>query len=86
MEESQEARAKVSYAHQVGDIVMRMDKLEKLGSEQRKKFVVLPMGEWLANDMDAGLHPTVATLIEMMDAPGALDYPRILREVETEWQ
>ncbi|ORY02745.1 putative polyketide synthase [Clohesyomyces aquaticus] len=80
LDDSARAKTEVRYAHQVGDIVLPMDRLQDIGREEGKTFVVLPMGEWLAKAVAAGLHPAIATLIEMMDAPGAPDYPRILRE------
>jgi len=79
---SEKAMTQVRYAHQVGDIVMPMNNLKDIGREEGKDFAVLPMGEWLAKAVAAGMHPAIATLVEMMDAPGAPDYPRILREVE----
>lgn len=75
-----EARKSVTYVHEVGDIVLRMDRLHEIGLEEEgKPFDVLPIGEWMAKAVDAGLHPAVAALIEMMDTPGAPDYPRLIK-------
>jgi nucleoside-diphosphate-sugar epimerase len=80
---SDRAKREVTYVHQVGDIVLPMDRLQDIGCEQNKTFEVLPMGAWLAKAIAAGLHPAIATLIEMMDAPGAPDYPRIVKGTAT---
>jgi nucleoside-diphosphate-sugar epimerase len=80
LDESETAKTEVRYAHQVGDIVLPLADLQDIGIEEGKTYTVLPMGEWLAKAVAAGLHPAIATLIEMIDAPGSPDYPRILRE------
>lgn len=80
---SERAKRDVTYVHQVGDIVLPMDQLQALGREQNKDFAVYSMDKWLANAVAAGLHPAIATLIEMMDAPGAPDYPRIVKGTES---
>ncbi|KAJ5113444.1 hypothetical protein N7456_001978 [Penicillium angulare] len=80
---SERAKRDVTYVHQVGDIVLPMDQLQALGHEQNKNFAVYSMDKWLANAVAAGLHPAIATLIEMMDAPGAPDYPRIVKGTES---
>ena len=79
LDEGERAKKEVKYVHQVGDIVLPMDRLQDIGREQGKTFEVLPMDEWLAKAIAAGLHPAIGTLIEMMDAPNAPDYPRIVK-------
>ena len=83
LDDSERAKREVTYVHQVGDIVLPMDRLQDIGREQNKTFEVLSMGEWLAKAISAGLHPAIATLIEMMDAPDAPDYPRIVKGTTT---
>ena len=83
LDDSERAKKEVTYVHQVGDIVLPMNRLQDIGYEQNKTFEVLPMGEWLAKAVSAGLHPAIATLIEMMDASDAPDYPRILKGTTT---
>ena len=81
--EGERAKMEVTYVHQVGDIVLPMDRLLDIGRPQGKTFEVLAMDVWLAKAMAAGLHPAIATLIEMMDAPNARDYPRIVKDSAT---
>jgi nucleoside-diphosphate-sugar epimerase len=71
----------VRYAHQVGDVVLPLTSLCDLGAEEGKEFAELPMEDWMEKAVTAGLHPAIATLIEMIDAPGAPDYPRIVRDI-----
>ncbi|KAH8651343.1 putative polyketide synthase [Xylariales sp. PMI_506] len=79
-------RRGVTYVHQVGDIVVPMKDLKRFGEQRKgrdgskgKPFDVLPFGEWLSKATSAGLHPAVGALIEMMDAPNAPDYPRLVK-------
>ncbi|KAM7218542.1 hypothetical protein V8F06_006146 [Rhypophila decipiens] len=90
LESSRQGRVKeerrVTYVHEVGDIVVPLDNLESLvnlaegfvrASEGDSGFSVLPMTEWVARAVDRGLHPAVAALIERMDGPGKPNYPRL---------
>ena len=71
----------VTYVHEVGDILIPLNRLQDIGLEQEEKqpFDILPVGEWMAKAVAAGLHPAVATLIEMMDTPGGPNYPKLLK-------
>lgn len=69
----------VSYVHQVGDIVMPLDQLHKIGEKTGRVPGVLPMAEWVSKAVAAGMHPGVAALIEAMDTAGTPDYPRLQR-------
>lgn len=71
----------VRYAHQVGDLVLPLMSLRDLGTEEDKEFTVVQMDEWISKAVAAGLHPAIATLIEMIDAPAARDYPGLVREI-----
>lgn len=83
LDDREVARKEVTYVHEVGDIVIPMDRLQDIGLEQGRVFDVLPIDEWMAKAVAAGLHPAVAALIEMIDTPGAPDYPRLLKASAT---
>ncbi|KAI1155570.1 male sterility protein-domain-containing protein [Nemania diffusa] len=85
-----ESRSGVEYVHEVGDIVVPLDRLELLipaleagrmnkdsGTldSSSKGCKVVPMGEWVGKAIEAGLHPAVAMLIEKMDAPDSPAFP-----------
>ncbi|KAH8820161.1 putative polyketide synthase [Xylogone sp. PMI_703] len=69
----------VTYVHNVGDVVIPMDQLQDIGTEEgaNDTLAVIPMSEWTEKAVEAGLHPVVANLIEMMDV--ANDYPKLLK-------
>lgn len=71
----------IKYVHEVGDVVIPMDRLQDIGLEEEPKkiFNVLPAHEWIAKAVSAGLHPAVAALIEIMDTQGGPDYPRLIK-------
>ena len=46
-----------------------------------RPYEVLPMQDFVAKAMDAGLHPAVAALIKAFDEPGAERYPRLIRDI-----
>ncbi|KAE8548385.1 hypothetical protein EYB25_008763 [Talaromyces marneffei] len=71
----------VVYTHEVGDIVLPLNDLKRIAPENEKPFDVLPLEDWIQKAVSAGLHPAIATLIEIMDTPGAQDYPRLLKTV-----
>ena len=75
-------RGDVSYVHQVGDVVIPLDRLQDIGLQEPegRPFDVLPMDEWIAKAVADGVHPAVAALVEMMDEPGGPDYPRLLKD------
>lgn len=82
LDDSERARTKVTYAHQTSDLVLPLNRLKNISVELGKgdmELDVLPMKQWIAKSVEAGLHPAIAALIEIMDVPGAPDYPRILR-------
>ncbi|RDW86024.1 hypothetical protein BP5796_04349 [Coleophoma crateriformis] len=73
-----------SYVHEVGDIVIPLDQLQDIGTQQGKSgratpFKILSMAEWTNMAVAAGLHPAVAALIQTMDSPGVPDYPSLLK-------
>jgi thioester reductase-like protein len=76
-------RGEVSYVHEVGDVVIPLDRLQDIGLQEPegKQFDLLPMDEWISNAMEAGLHPAIAALIELIDEPGGPTYPRLLKDV-----
>lgn len=43
----------------------------------KKPLEILPMQMWLGKATTAGMHPAVAELIQVMDAPGASAYPKL---------
>ncbi|KAL9087506.1 MAG: hypothetical protein Q9165_006617 [Trypethelium subeluteriae] len=71
----------VTYVHEVGDVVIPLDRLQEIGMEEEEKklFDVLAMHRWVDKAVAAGLHPAVATLIETMDTPNQPKYPRLLK-------
>ena len=83
----------VGYIHEVGDVVIPLDRLcdavallgkaEQLedGTEKGRMFEVLPMEEWIQRAVARGLHSGVVALVELMDAEGVSEYPRLLREL-----
>lgn len=83
----------ISYIHEVGDIVVPLDNLERLlildtGATQEKFLLdpkgsncrILPMAEWVIKAAEAGLHPAVAALIERMDELGNPNYPLLRKD------
>ncbi|KAK7739675.1 Type I Iterative PKS [Cytospora paraplurivora] len=83
LDDSDKARREVVYVHEVGDVVVPFQQLRHwnigLDGPEGVVFEVLPMREWVAKAIVAGLHPAVAALIETMDSPGMPDYPRLLK-------
>ncbi|ORY71958.1 putative polyketide synthase [Pseudomassariella vexata] len=78
-DDSDGSKNRITYVHEVGDVVINMDCLQDIGLERgkgSKPFDVLPMDKWIAKAIAAGLHPAVATLIEDMDSLQGLEYPR----------
>ncbi|KAK3317501.1 putative polyketide synthase [Cercophora scortea] len=74
----------VGYAHQVGDVVLPLDRLGEFGLREDQggeMFGKVPMEEWIASAVARGMHPAVAELVRLMDTPGGEEYPRLLREV-----
>ncbi|KAK3689258.1 putative polyketide synthase [Podospora appendiculata] len=74
----------VGYAHQVGDVVLPLDRLREFGLREDqggKLFESVPMDEWIARAVTQGMHPAVAELVRLMDAPGSEEYPRLLKAV-----
>lgn len=71
-----------SYVHQVGDMVLPLDKLKEFVAEETgaAEVDVLPVEEWTARAVAEGLNWGVAALIDSMDDPGQPHYPRMLRE------
>lgn len=75
----------VSYVHQVGDVVLPLDNLKEFVAEATgaAKVDELPVGEWTARAIAAGLNRGVAALIDAMDDPGQPQYPRMLHGGES---
>lgn len=70
----------VRYVHEVGDVVIELDRLHEIGVDKargNKVFDIVPMNEWIDRAIAAGMHGGVAALIEAMDVPDTPDYPRI---------
>ncbi|OQD61269.1 hypothetical protein PENPOL_c017G01328 [Penicillium polonicum] len=72
----------VEYVHEVGDVVIPLDRMDEFVKERTggAKVEVLAVWAWAARAVDAGLNRGIAALIEGMDDPGQPDYPRMLRE------
>lgn len=68
-----------TYVHQVGDQIIPLPRLRDIEEDTDGCFDLLPMHEWAALAVAAGMFPGVATLIEEIDAPGRPSYPRLLR-------
>ncbi|KAK6063375.1 Polyketide synthase-nonribosomal peptide synthetase 2 [Seiridium cupressi] len=64
----------VTYVHEVGDVVLPLDRLHKIGGSSAE---VIPMADWIQEAVASGLHPGVAALIEAMDTAGTPDYPSL---------
>jgi nucleoside-diphosphate-sugar epimerase len=75
----------VSYVHEVGDMVLPLNRLKDIGLQglDGKSFIEIPLDEWIAQAIAQGMHPAVATLIEMMDKDSGGAYPRLLKHVST---
>lgn len=69
----------VSYVHEVGDIVIPLQRLTDIGNGGPDTYKELPTEEWANKAIEAGLHPAVAALIETFDAPGSAPYPALLK-------
>lgn len=46
----------------------------------RSLYDVVPVGDWVRKVIDAGMHSTVATLIETFDEPEQPPYPVLSKE------
>lgn len=81
-------RGKVGYVHEVGDIVIPLDRLEEIGLQEPggEPFEILPMSDWISNAIHNGLHPAIAALIEMIDEPGGPNYPKLLKDIPTNFR
>jgi thioester reductase-like protein len=76
------ARGEVDYVHQVGDMVLPLDRLQDIGvKEEGTAFKEVPMDDWVAKAVEGGMHPAVAALVEIMDEPGGHSYPKLLKEL-----
>lgn len=70
----------LKYVNQVGDVVIPIARMHDMDVDIGRHYDSLPLREWTKKAVTAGLHPGVALLIEKMDAPGQLTYPKLLRE------
>lgn len=68
----------LEYLHQVGDVVVPLGHLRDMDSSVGRRYGTLPICEWTARAVAAGLHPGVALLIEEMDSRDTPSYPRLL--------
>ncbi|ROV88308.1 hypothetical protein VMCG_10475 [Cytospora schulzeri] len=69
----------VVFANLVGDVVIPMQYMGDADLEAGRRYELLPLSQWTERAMEAGLNPSVAMLIEEMDAPGGPKYPRLLK-------
>lgn len=76
---SDSGKSTVTYVNQVGDIIIPIDRMRDMDANLGKRYDLLPLSEWTSRAIAAGLHPSVAALIEEMDAQGKPGYPRLLR-------
>ncbi|KAL5052317.1 hypothetical protein BDW71DRAFT_202434 [Aspergillus fruticulosus] len=74
----------VEYVHEVGDVVIPLDAMDKFVRERvggsHVQVGVVSVAEWAGRAVQAGLNKGIAALIESMDDPGQPHYPRMLRE------
>ena len=63
----------------VGDVVIPIQRISEVDLETGKPYDVLPVRLWMGRPMEAGLHPSVAILIEEMEAPGGPKYLRLMK-------
>ncbi len=70
----------VAFVHEVGDKLVPLSGLHDIGLDesQRAPFAVLPLDEWMAKAVLAGMHPGVAVLISEMVDTGK-EYPKLLK-------
>lgn len=71
-------RQPVTYAHQVGELVLPLDNMKTLAGAGKEPYREVSMAQWASKAIAAGLHPAVAAVIETMDTPGTA-YPRMIR-------
>ncbi|RDW68927.1 Polyketide synthase [Aspergillus mulundensis] len=74
----------VDYLHEVGDVVIPLDAMdrfvrERVGGGDDVQVDVVSVAEWARRAVKAGLNAGIAALIESMDDPGQPHYPRMLR-------
>jgi thioester reductase-like protein len=77
-----EGRGEPTYRHQVGDVVVPLDRMKEYIEKETgtKEVQVLPVEQWTQMAVAAGLNRGVAALIDSMDDPGQPHYPRMLKE------
>jgi thioester reductase-like protein/acyl carrier protein len=78
------AKGEVGYVHEVGDVVLPLDRLAEVGLREENGGEVweeVRMDVWIQRAVEDGMHPAVAALVEMMDVEGGPKYPRLLKEV-----
>jgi hypothetical protein len=68
----------VRFVNLVGDVVIPLGRMHEIDLDKGERYEVLAMRDWIARAVAAGLHPSVARLIERMDAEG-VEYPRLLK-------
>ncbi|KAI3336108.1 male sterility protein-domain-containing protein [Ustulina deusta] len=70
----------VAFVHEVGDKLVPLSGLHDIGLDesQRAPFAVLPLDEWMAKAVLAGMYPGVAVLISEMVDTGK-EYPKLLK-------
>lgn len=79
----------VSYVHQVGDIVIPLDRMDRIleldlgpkvsSNLSARTCRLLPMEDWIARARGEGLHPAVLELIESMDQPDKPGFPVLVK-------
>jgi thioester reductase-like protein len=74
---------KVLYVHHMADLLIPLSKLEDFNKEPGRVFRQLPREDWIAEAVASGMHPAVAVLIEMVDAPGQKGPPMFLKGTGT---
>ena len=71
--------SKVLYLHHMGDVLLPLARLQEVGDGSGREFRQLQREEWTAEAVEAGMHPAVVVLLEMMDAPGLKGPPRFVK-------
>ncbi|KAH7322416.1 putative polyketide synthase [Stachybotrys elegans] len=80
LEWTQRSDVELTYVHEVGDVVVPLNRLQDLDTdaETGKQYGTMPMSEWIEKAIAAGLHRGVALLVEEMDSPESANWPKLL--------
>lgn len=65
----------IDWCHEVGDVVIPLQEVHLIDEKKGTEYEVIPMTEWAAAAVKAGMHAGIAALVEDMDAQPS--YPRL---------